>query len=94
MLYFAIFSYRENNEVAGHAVGSAAREPIEQGVGACHAVSNRKYQDLPTLVQKINDHFFIALALKNISAARVSIKHVVKIKISYMLTQAGLNLSV
>ena len=33
MLYFAIFSYRENNEVAGHAVGSAAREPIEQGVG-------------------------------------------------------------
>ena len=33
MLYFAIFSYRENNAVAGHAVGSAAREPIEQGVG-------------------------------------------------------------
>ena len=33
MLYFAMFSYRENNAVAGHAVGSAAREPIEQGVG-------------------------------------------------------------
>ena len=33
MLYFALFSYRGNNEVAGHAVGSAAREPIEQGVG-------------------------------------------------------------
>ena len=33
MLYFAMFSYRGNNEVAGHAVGSAAREPIEQGVG-------------------------------------------------------------
>ena len=32
-LYFAIFSYRENNAVAGHAVGSAAREPIEQEVG-------------------------------------------------------------
>ena len=32
MLYFAMFSYRENNEVAGHAVDSA-REPIEQGVG-------------------------------------------------------------
>ena len=31
MLYFAMFSYREDNEVAGHAVGSA-REPIEQGV--------------------------------------------------------------
>lgn len=31
MLYFAMFSYRENNEVAGHVVGSA-REPIEQGV--------------------------------------------------------------
>ena len=31
MLYFAMFSYRENNEVAGHAVASA-REPIEQGV--------------------------------------------------------------
>ena len=29
MLYFAMFSYRENN--AGHAVASA-REPIEQGV--------------------------------------------------------------
>ena len=63
MLYFAMFSYRGNNEVAGHAV-ALAREPIEQGVGACHAVSNRKYQDLPTLVQKINDHFFIALTLK------------------------------
>ena len=32
MLYFELFSCRENNEVAGHAVGSA-REPIEQGVG-------------------------------------------------------------
>ena len=32
-LYFATFSYRENNAVARHAVGSAAREPIEQGVG-------------------------------------------------------------
>ena len=32
MLYFAMFSNRENNEVAGHAVDSA-REPIEQGVG-------------------------------------------------------------
>ena len=32
-LYFATFSYRGNNAVAGHAVGSAAREPIEQGVG-------------------------------------------------------------
>ena len=31
MLYFAMFSYREDNEVAGHAVGSA-REPIEQGI--------------------------------------------------------------
>ena len=31
-LYFATFSYRENNAVAGHAVGSAARQPIEQGV--------------------------------------------------------------
>ena len=31
MLHFAMFSYRENNEVAGHAVASA-REPIEQGV--------------------------------------------------------------
>ena len=31
MLYFAMFSCRENNEVAGHAVASA-REPIEQGV--------------------------------------------------------------
>ena len=31
MLYFAMFSYRENNEGAGHAVGSA-RNPIEQGV--------------------------------------------------------------
>lgn len=28
-----MFSYRGNNAVAGHAVGSAAREPIEQGVG-------------------------------------------------------------
>ena len=33
MLYFALFSYRGNNEVAGHPVSSAAREPIEQGVG-------------------------------------------------------------
>ena len=33
MSYFALFSYRGNNEVAGHAVGSAAREPTEQGVG-------------------------------------------------------------
>ena len=33
MLYFALFSYRGNNEVAAHPVGSAAREPIEQGVG-------------------------------------------------------------
>ena len=31
MLYFVMSSYRENNEVAGHAVASA-REPIEQGV--------------------------------------------------------------
>ena len=33
MLYFAMFSYRENNEVEEHAVGSAARQRIEQGVG-------------------------------------------------------------
>ena len=33
MLYFVVFSYRENSEVARHAVGSAAREPTEQGVG-------------------------------------------------------------
>ena len=33
MLYFALFPYRGNDAVAGHAVGSAAREPIEQGVG-------------------------------------------------------------
>ena len=31
MLYFAMFSYREDNEVAGHAV-ALARLPIEQGV--------------------------------------------------------------
>ena len=31
MLYFVMFSYREDNEVAGHAVASA-RLPIEQGV--------------------------------------------------------------
>ena len=55
MLYSALFSYRENNEVAGHAVGSAAREPIEHGVGrylqaqevACQ-YPKRKYQRLPT----------------------------------------------
>ena len=32
MLYFAMFSYRGNSEVAGHAVDSAATEPIKQGV--------------------------------------------------------------
>ena len=45
MLYFAMFSYRENNEVAGHAFGSA-REPIEQGVGRC-----LQAQEVPVSIQ-------------------------------------------
>ena len=47
MLYFAMFSYRENNEVAGHAVGSATREPIEQGVSRMIFTSSRGAISIP-----------------------------------------------
>ena len=63
MLYFAMFSYRENNEVAGHAVGSAAREPIEQGVSrysqAQEVPSVFQYQNLPIL-EKIKSLLIIS----------------------------------
>ena len=48
MLYFAMSSYRENNEVAGHAVGSA-REPIEQGVSRMIFTSSRGAYQYPNI---------------------------------------------
>ena len=62
MLYFAMFSYREDNEVAGHAVASA-RLPIEQGVVDIHKLkrflSVSQYQNLPIL-EKIKSLFIIS----------------------------------
>ena len=48
MLYFAMFTNRENNEVEGHAVGSA-REPIEQGVSRMIFTSSRGAYQYPNI---------------------------------------------
>ena len=48
MLYFAMFTYRENNEVEGHAVASA-REPIEQGVSRMIFTSSRGAYQYPNI---------------------------------------------
>ena len=48
MLYFAMFTYRENNEVEGHAVASA-REPIEQGVSRMIFTSSRGAYQCPNI---------------------------------------------
>ena len=54
MLYFAMFSYREDNEVAGHAV-ALARLPIEQGVSRYSQA-----QKVPVSIPKIKSLFIIS----------------------------------